>query len=165
MNMGYETKLYIVEQRGTPQTGTFYKYDNEWYECFSSKRIVEGVEETFYFFFFDEDGVKIEVLKEDEPSLIKRKYSQLIAMIDLCKCGFELTPPTSELYFYGDDGSTPVIEDRCGSLLTQMSVPDVIKMLESKMEHSYSRRVKTALALLKGCEGLYNDPQVLFYGH
>lgn len=101
------------------------------------------------------------------------RYCHVIAMFDLCKF-YPLSMllkeyPTTECYFYADDGNTKVLEDMYGDPLKEIPIEDVIKILEGELEGgSNYRRIYPTLAALKTLnehKHQWNELTVLHYGY
>lgn len=163
--MGYETKMYVVDNRHSQSIpSNFAKIDGGVFGCYTE----DG--ETWY--HYGKDGNTKTTFKGCKK-MFKKHYVSVIGMVELCKAGPNLSNATSkptDLYFYDLDGNNGVILDRYDEELRQISLVDMITFLEESLHEqaknglpSY-RRFQTALAF-PGCEGLYNDPQVLLFGH
>lgn len=101
------------------------------------------------------------------------RYSQVIAMFDLCKF-YPLSSkisnyPTTDCYFYADDGNTKVLEDRYGDPLREMPIEDAVDILENVLLSGNDyRRIYPAFALLKALEDQkhqWREVAVLHYGY
>lgn len=101
------------------------------------------------------------------------RYCQVIVMLDLCKfypiSSVRHHYPTTECYFYADDGDTKVLEDRYGDPLREMPIEDVIRILEDALNNGDNyRRIYPALAGLKALEQQkhqWRELVVLHYGY
>lgn len=101
------------------------------------------------------------------------RYSQIIAMFDLCKfypiSSVRDNYPATDCYFYADDGNTRVLEDRYGDPLREMPIEDVIDILENTLLSGDDyRRIYPALATLKALESKkhqWRELAVLHYGY
>lgn len=156
--MGYEVKMYIVEPSHSINEHKFVSLEgkglNVWVED----------EDTLIHYGFDGNT---KTMVEPDAKIYSKKFAQIIAMVDLCKVCIpkDMKTPTDH-YIYSDDGNTALILDRYDEELTQASLETVIDWLENEIaKGSEYRRFKTALALAKGCVGLYDNPTVLLYGH
>lgn len=154
--MGYETRLIIG--KSSSLTGDEVEY---------GELIIE-------------DGEAYRpMLKDEKGEFIKtgRKeiWFQVIAEIDLCKCGYNseihkidrVNKDESHIwYWFGSgDGDTRVTEDCYGDKPKPVPIKDVVAALEIDAEKDDYRRFKWALALLKSMQ---DDPEgltVLLYGH
>lgn len=106
---------------------------------------------------------------DDEGS----RYCQVVAMFDLCKF-YDLADmfgncPTTDCYFYADDGNTRVLEDRYGDPLREATIEDVIDVLEIALDNGNEyRRIYPVLAALKALEDHkhnWKELAVLHYGY
>lgn len=68
--------------------------------------------------------------------------------------------PTTDCYYYADDGDTQITEDRYGERLTEISVSDLAKMVETAMEESDYYLYPILLLTLKGFEQ-FADPRIV----
>ncbi len=109
----------------------------------------------------------------DSPSDKGMRYCQVIAMFDLCKfyplsC-VTSTYPTTECYFFADDGNTKVLEDMYGDPLKELPIEDVIEILETDLAMgSNYRRIYPTLAALKAInehKDQWKELAVLHYGY
>ncbi len=109
----------------------------------------------------------------DSPSDEGMRYCQVIAMFDLCKfyplsCVVS-TYPTTECYFYADDGNTRVLEDMYGDPLREIPIEDVIDILEGDLANgSNYRRIYPVLGALKTLnehKAQWKELAVLHYGY
>ena len=101
------------------------------------------------------------------------KYCQVIAMFDLCKfyplsCTIS-DYPTTDCYFYADDGNTRVLEDKYGDPLREIPIEDVIDVLEEYLSNNNNyRRIFPTLAALKALnehKNQWKELVVLHYGY
>lgn len=115
----------------------------------------------------------VEKSSYDDPSDKGMRYSQVIAMFDLCKfyplsCVVN-TYPKTECYFYADDGNTKVLEDKYGDPLREIPIDDVIDILEGALiDGSMYRRIYPVLATLKELNEhplQWKELVVLHYGY
>lgn len=163
--MGYETKIYFVEALARTFTDNLVKGGDKWHNYYSDKAVAAEGHEKFYHYrddgntrtYFDKSAMGSE-------DLVTRKYANPIAQMDLCKVG-RLPTKESEYFVYADDGDTPVVTDRYGEYLGQMSLRQFIAWVYKEMEESDYRRLKTAKALAESFLGGYSNVQVLTYGH
>ena len=156
--MGYEIKMYIVEPTSSDATCEFIGDSGDWFHCWRDE-----YSSPYHY----SNGGSAKKYISPLNKIVIRKPCVVIAMVDLCKAGVTSFPKRdTDYYFYETDGNTPVIEDRYGDFLQEAPLEVVIDWLEQKIESgSISRRYKTALALAKGCVGLYDKPTVLIYGY
>ena len=98
----------------------------------------------------------------------KYKYAQVIAMFDLCKVGLHRSQfRDTEYAFYADDGNTLVTEDCYGDSIGELTISEMIKIIEEKQTDDPGyRRWKPCLALLKSFdENEWEGLAVLHYGY
>jgi hypothetical protein len=101
-----------------------------------------------------------------------KTYSQVIAMLDLCKyypiSSVRKNYPATDCYFYADD-DTKVLEDKYGDPLREIPIEDVIEILEKDLERgSDYRRIYPTLAALKALnehKHQWKELTVLHYGY
>lgn len=158
--MGYEIKMYIIEPGNSINTSKFVEDGGDWFHCWQ-----DDTESDAHPYHYSKDGnTKTYVATSNKT--VMRRFCDVIAMVDLCKVGVTSFPKKDAgYYFYGTDGNTPVIKDKYGDFLQESSLDSVIEWLEKQVQKSEYRRFKTALALAKGCVGLYDNPTVLIYGY
>lgn len=159
--MGYESKIYLVESHNAAHlTGGFLK-----------------------------DDYTRDHLRDEKGELVpgpQGRYCSVIAMIDLCKCGYdapvstviseaikaqkavlasEAKPAPFGLY----QGEDFVVEDPYGDPLAPIDLDDLIAALETEVAGEYAyRRFTLALGMLKTFRDLradYPSTFVLHYGH
>lgn len=157
--MGYETKAFIVECVSERE---------EYVTCLGGGRnawkSVDG-DGNKIIYYYDEEGKKVFISESD---IIKKKYSQLIAMVDMCKTGnTSFRKKITDKYFFDFfDGNKVVVEDKYDDELYECSLDEFIEFLEEQLkEGEQYHRYVTALALAKSCKDLYINPTVLFYGY
>lgn len=156
--MGYEVKMYIVEPSVSTTESKFLSIDGK------GLHVWPVDESTSIHYGFDGNT---KTVVDPCAKIYSKKFAQVIAMVDLCKVSIPrgIKIPT-DYYIYSDDGDTTLILDRYDEELTQVPLQVMIEWLENKIATgSEYRRFKTALALAKGCVGLYDNPTVLLYGH
>lgn len=115
--------------------------------------------------------------KDDKGNTIptgrKGIYFAVMAMIDLCKCGYDSEiskidwknkeRESSFWYFYY--GSEEIKEDRYGDTPKPINIKTVLVALRKDSEREDYRRFKWAIALLESMEKDSENLQVLFYGY
>ena len=115
----------------------------------------------------------VEKASYDSPSDKGMRYCMVIAMFDLCKY-YPLSQaisdyPTTDCYFYADDGDTKVLEDKYGDPLKEIPIEDVIEILEEDLYKGVNyRRIYPVLAALKSLkehEEQWMNLAVLHYGY
>ena len=88
-------------------------------------------------------------LKDDDG----RTYARVLAMFDMCKMGYhfvDVFEKKTDLYFYGSDGNTKILEDMYGDPIREATLEDVIDYLEEAIENGDDyRRIFPLLAALK----------------
>lgn len=77
--------------------------------------------------------------------------------------------PATDCYVYADDGNTRIVEDRCGQPLTEVSIPEAIKAIETVIARGEECRtlplLLTTLKALNEQKDRYRELAVLHYGH
>lgn len=158
--MGYEIKMYIVEPSSSTNTSKFVEDGGGWFHCWQDDTTTDSRP-----YHYNKDG-NTKTYVDQSSKIVTRMYCSVIAMVDLCKVGVTSFPKKdTDYYFYETDGDTPVIQDKYGDFIREVTLDSVIEWLEKQVEVSEYRRLKTALALAKGCVGLYTNPTVLLYGY
>jgi len=156
--MGDVVKMYIVEPSVSTTESKFISIEGKGLHVWP----VDECTSIHYGF----DG-NTRTVVDPCAKIYSKKSSQVIAMVDLCKVHIpkDMKTPT-DYYIYSDDGNTTLILDRYDDELTQVPLDVMIDWLEEELaKGSEYRRFKTALALAKGCVGLYDNPTVLLYGY
>jgi len=96
------------------------------------------------------------------------KYAQVVAMFDLSKAGLHssMFRPT-DCYIYADDGNTEIVVDCYGDPLKELSIPEVIRLLEERQSECPDyRRWRPCISLLKSFDvSQWHDLVVLHYGY
>lgn len=109
-------------------------------------------------------------LKDDDG----KTYARVLAMFDMCKMGYhfvEMFEKETDLYFYGSDGNTRIVEDMYGDPIREANVEDVIDYLEEAVENGENyRRIFPLLAALKTFyeqkeDGRWDKLAVLHFGY
>ena len=98
----------------------------------------------------------------------KHLYAQVVAMFDLCKAGIHRSNfRDTDCAFYADDGNTLVLEDCYGDSIGELTIPEVIKLIEDQQKECPEyRRWEPCLALLKSFkEDEWKNLVVLHYGY
>jgi hypothetical protein len=158
--MGYEVKLYIVQPSGSKEKISILK--NEVYNAYFSS---SGC--SWYGYMPDGD-TRIDL----PPPSLELSYSSVIAMVALCKPGYDSniyklmsSSPVTDSYFLL--GNKMVYFDSYGEGMRESSVKDVISALKKDIKEEPYRRFTTALGLLKTItpKAYGKDTKVLFYGH
>lgn len=75
--------------------------------------------------------------------------------------------PKTDCFIISDDGCTEVTKDRCDEVMTEIPIPDAIKIIENAVdEEPYYRRYNPCLHLLKGFDlDDWNNLVVLHFGY
>lgn len=117
---------------------------------------------------------KIYIVKKGcKPEDGTRRFCSVIAMFDLDKfydvSDFMRICPSTDCYFYADDGKTKVLKDRYGEALTETTVDKMVKILEkAKVSEINYRRINpllfTLYALQKDKDN-WGELAVLHYGY
>lgn len=100
-------------------------------------------------------------------------YASVLAMFDMCKMGslIDVFEKKTDLYFYGSDGNTRILEDMYGDPIREAKIEDVIDVLEEAVENGDNyRRIFPLLAALKTFyeqqeDGIWDKLAVLHYGY
>lgn len=102
-------------------------------------------------------------------------YAEILASFDLCKLGSEFwnkMPKMKETdcYIYDLDGDTHILEDRYGEKLKEVSVDDLIPILEEEENKEHYRRFPYFIAMLKSIKEEidrkeWDNVVVLHYGY
>ncbi len=100
----------------------------------------------------------------------KHKYADVIAAFDLCKCGLHRRQfRDTEYAFYADDGNTLVTEDCYGDTLGELTVDEVIKLIEQQQATCPEyRRWNPCLTMLRSFsreQYKWHNLAVLHFGH
>lgn len=150
--MGYETRVYI---------GT---------ESFTGNDFEKGE-------LIIEDGEAYKPLIKDGhgdfiPTGKKKTYFQVMAMIDLCKCGYESNISEIDFKNYDEDhywyyyaGSTEINEDCYGIKPKPIPIKIVLEALKKDNAEEEYRRYTWAIALLESMADDSENLKVMFYGH
>lgn len=113
------------------------------------------------------------VEKSDIRNDTGKRYAEVIAMFNICKC-YELSDiltrqKETDCYIYADDGNTKIVKDRYDEKLTEVSIPFVISTLEKILEGRETyRRIYPLLNALKAFneqKDKWGDIVVLHYGY
>lgn len=94
-----------------------------------------------------------------------KRWAEVIATFDLCRTNIDFSKfsPT-DCYFY--DGDERVVEDCYGDPIKEISISDMIELIENAMARDDYRRWQPCLGLLKGfTESQWTNLVVLHYGH
>ena len=104
-----------------------------------------------------------------------RYYADIIATFKLSKIrGYDLFKkyPATDCYIYADDGNTQITEDEYGDPLTEIPIPDAIKIIEREMRTELEfrgtlyNRWQPCLSLLKSFNlAEWKNLVVLHYGY
>lgn len=94
-----------------------------------------------------------EMVSDDFP--VPMYWGEVIAVFNLCKMGDHVSAkfrnyPNTDAYIYADDGNTRITEDLYGDPLTEIPVPDAIRILEEAAAQVHYRRYAPCIQLLKG---------------
>jgi hypothetical protein len=114
----------------------------------------------------DDDGNTV-------PTGRKGIYFQVMAMIDLCKCGYDSeiskidwkNKEMESVFWYFYYGSEETKEDHYGETPKPVIIKTVLDALRKDSEREDYRRFKWAIALLESMEKDSENLQVLFYGY
>jgi hypothetical protein len=102
-----------------------------------------------------------------------RTYASVLAMFDMCKMGslINVFEKNTDLYFYGSDGNTKIVEDMYCDPIREATLEDVIDVLEEAVENGENyRRIFPLLAALKTFygqkeDGIWDKLAVLHFGY
>lgn len=96
------------------------------------------------------------------------KHAQVVAMFDLSKAGLHssMFRPT-DCYIYASDGNTEIVDDCYGDPLKELTIPEVITILEKlQSECPGYRRWQPCISLLKSFDvSQWRNLVVLHYGY
>ena len=96
------------------------------------------------------------------------KYAQVVAMFDLSKAGLHNSMfRSTDCYIYASDGNTEIVADCYGDPLKELSIPEVIKLLEERQSECPDyRRWRPCISLLKSFDvSQWQNLVVLHYGY
>lgn len=108
--------------------------------------------------------------KNGEP-MIDNGYGQIVAMIDMCKMGYdngwrELFTKEIDYQIYAENGNESTNKDCYGEHIKSGDINAIIAWLENQIKKDNYRRLKPLLYLLKAFNPEeWDDLQVLHYGH
>lgn len=111
------------------------------------------------------------ILDENNSPVIYKGYGQIIAMIDMCKMGYdngwkELFTNEIDYYIYAEDGDHDTNTDCYGEHIKSGDINTIIAWLENRIKIDDYRRLKPLLHLLKSFNlDEWKDLQVLHYGY
>lgn len=100
-----------------------------------------------------------------------KRWAEIIAVFNMCKCPLDVFHSYTDCYIYADDGNTQIEEDKYGEPLREASIEEVVKAFEKIIEQgSEYRRLFPTLAALSTFEeqvntGVWNNLVVLHYGY
>lgn len=118
--------------------------------------------------FVVEKSTMCEIVSEDFPAPMY--WGEVIAVFDLCKLPYWVSGklrkyPNTNCYIYADDGNTRITEDCYGDPLTEIPVPDAIRILKEGASHGNYRRYAPCIQLLEGFDlKQWQGLVVLHYG-
>ncbi len=118
---------------------------------------------------------RIYIIEKRSVSLeeLGKRWGEVIAQFELGKV-YNLSDllrnkPATDCYVYADDGDTRIVEDRYGKPLTEVSIPDAIKAIETAIARGEeNRRLPLLLAALKQLDeqpNLWRELAVLHFGY
>jgi len=156
--MGYEVKLFVVQPSTSKEkvsvlngkTYNAYPRDNSWYG------------------YMDDGDTEIVL----PPPSLELSYSSIIAMVDLCKPGYDAkisklisSSPVSSSYIHYENSLCYF--DRYGDEMREAEVKDVVSALKEDIKEEPYRRFVTALGLLKTItpKAYGTTVKVLFFGY
>lgn len=105
-----------------------------------------------------------------------KSYAEVIAMFDLKKCSpinefIAKRLPETDCYIYADDGDTPILEDCYGEPLKEISVDEMIRMIDNVSLYYLSSSGYTTMQMLRAAldemikQDTVYDKVCLHYGH
>lgn len=116
-----------------------------------------------------EKSTMCELVSEDFPAPMY--WGEVIAVFDLCKLPDSVSRklrnyPNTDCYIYAGDGNTRITEDCYGDPLSEIPVPDAIRILKEGASHDNYRRYAPCIQLLEGFDlEQWRGLVVLHYGH
>lgn len=82
----------------------------------------------------------------------KKRYAELIASVNMCKCIglLDIFKNETDCFIYADDGNTQIIEDSYDDPLKETDVKTVVDWLNAEIAHGNDyRRLPVLLGVLK----------------
>lgn len=119
--------------------------------------------------FVVEKHTDLPILNDGFPRTVF--WGEVIAVFNLCSlCGDSSAKfrkyPNTNAYIYAADGDTLITEDLYGDPLTEIPVPDAIRILEEAAALDDYRRSAPCIQLLKGFDlKQWHNLVVLHYGY
>lgn len=110
-------------------------------------------------------------LDENGKQIMAEGYGQIVAMIDMCKMGYdsgwkELFTKEIDYKIFAENGDEDTDEDCYGEHIKSGDITAIISWLENQIKIEHYRRLKPLLSLLRGfTPDEWEDLQVLHYGH
>lgn len=117
-----------------------------------------------------EKNTEVPLGRSDSPRPMY--WGEVIAVFNLCvldgyvSAMFRRNFPNTDAYIYADDGDTLITEDLYGDPLTEIPVPDAIRILEEAAARDDYRRYAPCIQMLKGFDPKkWHNLVVLHYGY
>lgn len=101
----------------------------------------------------------------------ERIWGQVIASMELgvypTVSNLMCAKPETDMYIYGSDGSTMIVEDCYGKVMTECSIEELLEEVQKDIDRGEDyRRVFPLYGLLKGFNTKqWDNLRVLHYGH
>ena len=149
--MGYETRLYIIEERNT-HVDAFVAVAGNWGQIFNY-----------------ENKKDKEFLKNRE--VVFAEYASPIVTINLAKCSdvfhnyLHNKNINQQHYIYHSDGDTVKITDSYGDKLMTFKANTVLEALKVASADSEHRRYRTAIATIESMLPDYNNLMIITEGY
>ncbi len=111
------------------------------------------------------------VLDKNGHPIMYRGYGQIVAMIDMCKMGYdngwkELFTKEIDYYIFAEDGDHDTNTDCYGEHIKSGDINAIIAWLENRIKIDDYRRLKPLLHLLKSFNlDDWEDLQIVHYGY
>ena len=159
--MGYEVKMYIVIPMN-PNGTNIGKFELEGKDYYTHVYNFASEDKRDYYGYLPDEVTRI-----DNPTeRFKLTYAKVVCMVDLCKVDpFEAEEATH--YFYADDGNTPIVTDRYGDRIEQLTIESMLLQLRDRAKDNQYWRYHLAIDLLEYIQQHYqhSDLLILLYGH
>ena len=111
------------------------------------------------------------ILDENNRPIIYKGYGQIVAMMDMCKMGYdngwrELFTEDIDYTIYAENGDEDTDTDCYGDHIKSGDINSIIGWLENQIKKDNYRRLKPLLGLLKSFNlEEWKDLQVVHYGY
>lgn len=154
--MGYEVTLYVVRESKN-NTAEFTETESGWSEVFGAH------DKPTQLYTYDKEN---RINLTSSMVVIRRNWCSKVAMLELGKISQKIPYTETELFFY-ENGDYPVIEDKYGKKLNQMSLENCLEFIRTLSLDSDFYQYPVAIMLLEHYlnQSHSNTLKVLFYGH